>query len=52
MSGNDYRVVQIGPYKCDLIINQHRYHDGGGSYDWDWLFTPTGKQVRLYEKQD
>lgn len=36
----------------DLIINQHRYHDGGRSYNWDWLFTPNGKQIKLYRKWD
>ena len=24
---------------------QHRYFLGGGSLDWYWLFTPTGKEV-------
>jgi hypothetical protein len=52
--GGNLRVVQSGPYKGDLIINQHRYRFEGdtplGSYDWDWLFTPTGKQIKLYKK--
>jgi len=38
----------------DIIINQHRYRFEGdtplGSYNWDWLFTPEGKQIRLYKK--
>lgn len=49
--GNEYRVVGNGQYKGDLIINQHRYHQRGGSYDWDWLYTPGGKQIKLYKKE-
>lgn len=51
-AGNEYHVVIDGKYRGDLIVNQHRYHDQGGSYDWDWLFTPTGKQIKLYRKED
>lgn len=53
--GNELHVVQSGSYKGDLIVNQHRYRFKGdtplGSYDWDWLYTPTGKQVKLYKKE-
>lgn len=52
IDGGEYRIVQNGPYKGDLIVNQHRYHDKGGSYNWDWLFTPDGKQIKLYKKED
>ncbi len=54
--GSELRVVQSGPYKDDIIVNQHRYRFKGdtplGSYNWDWLFTPTGKQIKLYKKMD
>ena len=50
-AGNEYHVVTDGKYRGDLIVNQHRYHDQGGSYDWDWLFTPQGKQIKLYRKE-
>lgn len=54
--GNVLDIVQSGPYKGDLIVNQHRYRFKDdtplGSYDWDWLFTPTGKQIKLYKKED
>ena len=54
--GADLRVVQSGPYKGGIIVNQHRYRFKGdtplGSYDWDWLFTPEGKQIKLYKKRD
>ena len=55
-AGSRLRVVQSGPYKGDIIVNQHRYRFKGdipcGSYDWDWLFTPRGKQIKLYKKED
>lgn len=54
--GNAYRVVKNGLYKGDLIVNQHRYRFKGdmplGSYNWDWLFTPQGKQIKLYSKKN
>lgn len=54
--GSELHVVQSGPYKGDIIVNQHRYRFKGdtplGSYNWDWLFTPKGKQIKLYRKQD
>ena len=51
--GNEYHVVYNGHYKGDLIVNQHRYRlHPMGSYDWDWLFTPQGKQIKLYKKED
>jgi hypothetical protein len=50
--GGEYRIIQNGLNKGNLIVNQHRYHDGGGSYNWDWLYTPAGKQIKLYKKED
>lgn len=54
--GGELRVVQSGRYKGDIIVNQHRYRFKGdtplGSYNWDWLFTPTGKEIKLYKKED
>lgn len=54
--GSELRVVQSGRYKGNIIANQHRYRFKGntplGSYDWDWLFTPTGKRIKLYKKMD
>ena len=54
--GGELRVVQSGSYKGDIIVNQHRYRFKGdtplGSYNWDWLFTPTGKQIKLYKKME
>jgi hypothetical protein len=39
------RVVPFGEYRDHLLVQQHRYFLGGGSYDWFFLFTPGGKEV-------
>ena len=39
------KVIDKGEYKGDLIISQHRYFVGGGSYDWYYVFTPEGKEA-------
>jgi hypothetical protein len=43
--GNDLKVVTSGEYKDCLLVQQHRYFIGGGSYDWFWLLKPDGKEV-------
>ena len=43
--GNDLRVVTAGEYKDCLLVQQHRYFIGGGSYDWFWLLRTDGKEV-------
>ena len=45
LPANSLAVVTNEEYKSDLILNQHRYFIGGGSYDWYWLFTPEGKEI-------
>ena len=45
MPGNDPQVVPAGEYKGHLLVAQHRYFLGGGSFDWYWLFTQDGKEV-------
>ena len=45
MAGNAPRVVPTGEYKGDLLVEQHRYFLGGGSFDWYWLFKPDGKEI-------
>lgn len=39
------RVVPRGIYANHLLVQQHRYFLGGGSYDWVWLLTPDGQEV-------
>ncbi len=55
IDGVELRIIQTGQYKGDLVVNQHRYRFKGdtplGSHNWDWLFTPAGKQVKLYKKE-
>ena len=43
--GNSLEVIPRGKYAGYLIVNQHRYFLGGGSYDWFWLLTSEGKQI-------
>lgn len=38
-------VILRGEYRDHLIINQHRYFLGAGSYDWWWLFDAAGKEI-------
>ena len=45
MPGNELEIVHAGEYRDHLLVNQHRYFIGGGSYDWFWLFRPDGKEV-------
>jgi hypothetical protein len=43
--GNNLKIVPSGEYKDCLLVQQHRYFIGGGSYDWFWLLRPDGKEV-------
>jgi hypothetical protein len=43
--GNNLKLVPSGEYKGCLLVQQHRYFVGGGSYDWFWLLRPDGKEV-------
>lgn len=45
MAGSGLEVVPSGEYKDCLLVGQHRYFIGGGSYDWIWLFRPDGKEI-------
>jgi dipeptidyl aminopeptidase/acylaminoacyl peptidase len=44
-NGNSLEVVRAGQYVGDLLVEQHRYHDQGGSYDWVWLISPDGREL-------
>ena len=41
----EFEVVRSGEYRDHLLVQQHRYFIGGGSYDWFWLFKPDGTEV-------
>jgi len=45
VAGNGLKVIHSGEYKDCLLLGQHRYFLGGGSYDWLWLFRPDGKEI-------
>jgi hypothetical protein len=42
--GNDFKVVRAGEFRDCVLVQQHRYFVGGGSYDWYWLMRPDGKE--------
>lgn len=42
-AGNTLEVIPKGVYAGHLIVDQHRYFLGGGSYDWFWLIAPDGQ---------
>lgn len=46
MPANDVLVLSFCPnkYKDDIVVLTHRYFLLGGSYDWYWLYDPTGKK--------
>ncbi|WP_148289676.1 hypothetical protein [Ideonella sp. B508-1] len=50
--GNSLEVIQRGKYAGYLMVRQHRYAMGGGSYDWLWLLTPEGKDVAPISMDD
>lgn len=43
--GNELEVIRTGEYRGHLIVQQHKYFIGGGSYDWYWLLRPDGREV-------
>jgi hypothetical protein len=46
LPANDLLVLNFctGKYRDDLVVQSHRYFLFGGSYDWYWLYDPTGKK--------
>lgn len=43
--GNSLEVIPSGEYRGHLMVSQHRYFFGGGSYDWLWLVSPDGEML-------
>jgi hypothetical protein len=41
----EFEVVPSGEYRDCLLVAQHRYFIGGGSYNWFWLLRPDGEEV-------
>lgn len=46
VAANDALVLGgcTGELRDHLVLQQHRYFAFGGSFDWYWLFDPTGKK--------
>ena len=44
-AANSVEVVQSGEYAGHLIVNQHRYFLGTGSFDWYWLLDSKGREI-------
>ncbi len=42
---NYLKVIELGTYKGNLILSQHRYFMYGGSYDWCYIYSPEGKEL-------
>jgi dipeptidyl aminopeptidase/acylaminoacyl peptidase len=43
--GSDVEVIRSGEYRDCLLVAQHRYFIGGGSYDWYFLLHADGKEI-------
>jgi hypothetical protein len=43
--GNDLEVIQAGKYRNCLLVQQHRYFLGTGSFDWYWLLRSNGQEI-------
>ncbi|MCK4401795.1 hypothetical protein KAW08_05790 [bacterium] len=52
VSDNSLEVIQRGRYEGCLIVKQHKYFLGGGSYDWFWLLSYDGKEKAPLGKTD
>lgn len=49
---NDVMVVPQGKYINHLVVMKHKYFksEDGGSYDYYWLITPKGKEIKMVGK--
>ena len=43
---DDVLVIDKGKYANHLVVLKHKYFDQGGSYDYYWLITSAGKEIR------
>lgn len=49
---NSLLVVRHGQYTGNLVVSQHRYYLGSGSYNWVFLLNPDGKELGTLADQD
>lgn len=48
--GSSLRVITQGSYRGDLVVNKHKYRpNGSGSYDADWLVSPSGREIQVWQ---
>ncbi len=44
---DDVLVISKGRYANHLVVMKHKYFKQGGSYDYYWLITPQGKELKM-----
>lgn len=47
---NDVLVIDKGKYANHLVVMKHKYFKREGSYDYYWLITPEGKEIKMVGK--
>lgn len=54
IDGNSLAVVKSGDRKDYIIVSRHQYFvdPEGGSYDFDWLVSPSGNIIGLVNRRD
>ena len=51
-AGSGVDIVGAGEFSGYILTSQHRYHDGGGSYDSYYLVSPDGKVKKRLTDDD
>jgi dipeptidyl aminopeptidase/acylaminoacyl peptidase len=47
---NDVLIIPKGKYANHLVVSKHKYFKREGSYDYYWLITPKGKEIKMVGK--
>lgn len=51
--GSTLSVLRTGRYRGDLVVNKHKYRpNAGGAYDFDWLVSPSGREIKLWSRSE
>jgi hypothetical protein len=45
--GNSLEVITRGRYKGNLLVRKHKYRLQGGSYNWVWMVSPWGRDIKV-----
>ncbi len=53
-AGNSLSIIRDGRYAGDLLIERHKYREGGqgGSYDPTYVVTPEGEELLMVPGTD